>query len=201
MPPDLPPSVRDAVIAAQQDIAASEDDSEVMEDIDDSCSPPYGCGTTDINELAEGIIPPEAISNLPTINVATFIFYEQNGIPLSDGGTYDFSLDIDFELMTVGGPGSQVRVDDSPTAPNSIATTIIVPLAVQDFSDSVIPDFAVFDFSEKLVCGAIIIDCQFDVGTTIINGGSNADHFLKIENLDTGQTATGSGTSGVTLQP
>ncbi|MCZ6847146.1 MAG: hypothetical protein O7F69_14720 [Alphaproteobacteria bacterium] len=88
-----------------------------------------------------------------------------------------------------------MRVDNSPTAPGSLISTLSVRLPTTSFDDSVVPGFAVFEFSQKLACDGII-DCRFDVGTTIIDGGSAADHSLNIQNSNTGQTASGSAPRG-----
>ena len=128
------------------------------------------------------------ISDLPTQTPggASFAFYEQSGIPLSDGGNYDFSLDIDFQNRNVGGSFSEVRFRNSPTAgtpslPSCGTNCFTVNLPQQDFDQAIlfVQNIPLFQFKTTgIPCGSF---CDFTTNALIGDGGFSAQHSFTIE--------------------
>jgi len=197
LPPERPPSVDTAVRQAAQDIAEGRAKS-------GETGETYAAGDLLIDPFDAAILagvspePPGGFDTLPIQGQFEFenSFSGGNTVPLSTGGVYEFSLDVDFALREIGSSFSNIEVFEpalgfaaGPPGPFGL-----IPLPAQSFDNSLVSGFPVFEFSGQITGGGNC-PCDFDVGVIIVNSGNNIDHSLTV--TDGNVISSGSGTSAL----
>ena len=173
LPPELAPSVQTAVRTAKQDIAAAKETSgstgdanEQLDDLEDPINP------SEIVCSFCGQVPPP----LPSIGNASF---SDSGVPLTDGGTYNFNFNVTFDPINPNISGA-FQVQNTPTLGGGSPATSPNFNFNQDFDPSAVPAFQFLGADPDY-------DLDFNV---LLASSSSAANSVFIINNATGQTTT-----------
>ncbi len=174
LPPALAPSVQTAVRTAKQDIAAAKETSGST-----------GAINEELDDLQDPINAPDYVCDFcapPQLSFSGNASFSDSGISLSDGGTYNFNVNVDFGALTASG---NFQVQNTPTlGGGSPATSPLFPFT-NIGSLGNIPAFQATGADPDC-------DLDFNFVTTSVNSLANS---VFIINNATGQTTTGSTTT------